>query len=86
MLHSAWALIGGTVIVLLARERYHLVLWVVLFLALAWASTLLIVGAITMPLLCYLSAFRQPFRHLFFIPVLCVVCGIAVVIWTAALS
>jgi hypothetical protein len=40
MLHSAWALIAGTVIVLLARERYHLVLWVVLFLALAWASTL----------------------------------------------
>jgi hypothetical protein len=40
MLHSAWALTAGTVIVLLARERYHLVLWVVLFLALAWASTL----------------------------------------------
>ena len=40
MLHAAWALTAGTVIVLLARERYHLVLWVVLFLALAWASTL----------------------------------------------
>jgi len=40
MLHSAWALAAGTVIVLLARERYHLVLWVVLFLALAWTSTL----------------------------------------------
>src|SRR3989304_9671214 len=40
MLHSAWALTAGTVIGLLARERYHLVLWVVLFLALAWASTL----------------------------------------------
>jgi len=53
---------------------------------LAWASTLLIVGAITMPLLCYLSAFRKPFRHLFFIPVLSVVGGIAVVIWTAATS
>jgi hypothetical protein len=39
-LHSAWALTAGTVIVLLARERYHLVLWVVLFLALAWISTL----------------------------------------------
>jgi len=35
-----WALTAGIVIVLFARERYHLVLWVVLFLALAWASTL----------------------------------------------
>ena len=40
MLHSAWALTTGTVILLLARERYHLVLWVVLFLALTWSSTL----------------------------------------------
>jgi hypothetical protein len=40
MLHSAWALTVGTTIVLLARERYHLVLWVVLFLALTWTSTL----------------------------------------------
>jgi hypothetical protein len=40
MLHSAWALTTGTVVVVFARERYHLVLWVVLFLALTWASTL----------------------------------------------
>jgi len=40
MLHSAWALIAGTAIVILAREHYHLVLWVVLFLVLAWTSTL----------------------------------------------
>lgn len=40
MLHSAWALTSGTVVVLLAREHYHLVLWVVLFLAVTWASTL----------------------------------------------
>ena len=39
-LHSVWVLATGTVIVMFARERYHLVLWVVLFLALAWASTL----------------------------------------------
>ena len=45
MLHSAWALAAGSVIVLLARERYHLVLWVVLFLALAWASALYFGGA-----------------------------------------
>lgn len=40
MIHSAWALAAGTVVVILARERYHLVMWVVLFLALAWASTM----------------------------------------------
>ncbi len=41
MLHSAWALASGIVVVLLARERYHLVPWVVLFLAVTWMSTLL---------------------------------------------
>lgn len=40
MLHSAWALASGTAVLLLARERYHLVPWVVLFLALTWLSTL----------------------------------------------
>jgi Family of unknown function (DUF5924) len=40
MLHSAWALFTGTAVVVMARERYHLVLWVVVFLALAWLSTL----------------------------------------------
>lgn len=40
ILHSVWALIFGTAIVLLARDRYHLVVWVVLFLALSWAITL----------------------------------------------
>jgi hypothetical protein len=47
------------------------------------ASILLIVGAITMPLLCYLAAFRQAFRHLFFIPVLSVFLGIAILLWRA---
>ena len=32
------------------------------------AGTLLIVGAVFMPTLCYLSAFKPAFRHLFFIP------------------
>ena len=39
-LHSMWALSAGTAVVIVARERYHFVLWVVAFLALAWASTL----------------------------------------------
>ena len=40
MLHSAWALVVGMGVVIYAHERYHLVLWVVLFLLLTWASTL----------------------------------------------
>jgi hypothetical protein len=65
----------------------HLAFWGLAFLNLAFAltaralgltsdltvaSTLLIVGAITMPLVCYLSAWRPYFRHVFFIPALSV--------------
>jgi len=32
------------------------------------ASTLMLVGAVAMPAVCYASAFRPAFRHLFFIP------------------
>jgi hypothetical protein len=32
------------------------------------ASILMLIGALTMPVLCYASAFRPVFRHLFFIP------------------
>ena len=32
------------------------------------ASLLMLVGAVMMPLVCYLSALRPVFRHLFFIP------------------
>jgi len=40
MLHSTWALATGITVVVLAREHYRLVLWVVVFLVLTWASTL----------------------------------------------
>jgi hypothetical protein len=30
-----------------------------------------------MPLVCYLAAWRQPLRHLFFLPVSCVLVGVA---------
>lgn len=40
MLHSVWALATGVAVVLLARERYAFVPWVVVFLGLTWASTL----------------------------------------------
>ncbi|HBO42824.1 MAG TPA: hypothetical protein DD670_02585 [Planctomycetaceae bacterium] len=38
-------------------------------------SVLLVVGAVTMPLVCALSAWRGTMRHLFFIPVLSLVIG-----------
>jgi hypothetical protein len=44
-------------------------------------STFLIVGAITMPTVCYLSAWKMAFRHLFFIPATSVTLGIALFVW-----
>jgi hypothetical protein len=43
-------------------------------------SILLIVGLVTMPLVCYLAAFRMPLCHLFVIPVLSVLAGVALFI------
>jgi hypothetical protein len=40
------------------------------------ASIALVVGAISMPLCCFLSAWSKPFRHLFPVPVLAVLTGI----------
>ncbi len=40
MIHSVWALATGVVVLLLARERYAFVPWIVLFLGLTWLSTL----------------------------------------------
>ncbi len=36
------------------------------------ASVLFLAGAITMPLICFLSAWQKPLRHLFPVPVLCI--------------
>lgn len=44
--------------------------------AITVASVLMIVGAVGMPLVCYLSAWRKPLRHLFAIPVLALGSGI----------
>ena len=35
-----------------------------------------LIGAAMMPTVCFLSAWRKPFRHLFFIPVLGVLTGV----------
>ncbi len=48
---------------------------------LALASPLLLVGAVTMPAVCYASAFKKPFRHLFFIPASSVTLGVALFLW-----
>ncbi len=47
----------------------------------AWPSALLLTGAGGMPLVCYLAAYRQEFRHLFPVPALAVIGGIGSVLW-----
>lgn len=42
---------------------------------------LLIVGAIMMPTVCYLSAWKQPFRHIFFIPASSVIIATVLFAW-----
>jgi len=48
----------------------------------AVSSILFLVGAICMPLVCYLSAIKTMFRHLFFIPALSVIAGIIMFLWS----
>lgn len=45
------------------------------------SSILLIIGAITMPLVCYLAAWKPIARNLFFIPAGSVIVGIALFVW-----
>ncbi len=45
----------------------------------AWPARLLLIGAVTMPALCYLSAFRKAFRHLFVIPALSIISATAII-------
>ncbi len=42
---------------------------------------LLLAGGIAMPLVCFLSAWKPGFRHLFFIPVVLLVAGVGLVIY-----
>ncbi len=44
--------------------------------ALQSASWLLVAGAVFMPIVCYLSAWRQAWRRLFVLPVGCLVLGV----------
>jgi len=49
------------------------------------ASAGFVLGAISMPLCCFLTAWRKPFRHLFPIPVLSILLGVVSVLlgWAA---
>ena len=47
-------------------------------------SVLLIVGAVTMPLVCYLSAWKPDFRNAFFVPALSVILAVALFLWRIA--
>lgn len=42
-----------------------------------WSSVLLMVGAVTMPLTCYVAAFKPALRHAFVVPVLSLMLGTA---------
>lgn len=44
------------------------------------ASAGLIVAAVTMPVCCFLTAWKKPFRHLFPIPVVAATCGILAIL------
>lgn len=46
------------------------------------AGALLLTGAVTMPLVCYLAAWRAGWRHLFFIPALAITVGVALACWS----
>jgi hypothetical protein len=52
--------------------------------AVAIASPALLVGAATMPVCCYLAAWRKPLRHLFPIPVLAALTGVLAILWGGA--
>lgn len=45
-----------------------------------WASLFVALGAVSMPLVCYLSAWKIRFRQLFPIPVICMILGVAALI------
>ncbi len=54
--------------------------------ALAWSSALLIAGAIAMPLVCYLAAWKMSLRQLFPVPVACLLSAVVILVWVGFLS
>ncbi len=47
-----------------------------------WAAWGFMIGAVMMPVCCFLSAWKKPFRHLFFIPVTGVGAGIILTLFS----
>jgi hypothetical protein len=50
------------------------------------AGILMLVGAVTMPIVCALSAWRKEMRHMFFVPVLSLVVAVADLIYEGFLK
>lgn len=48
--------------------------------ATTWPGTTLLAGSIAMPLVCFLTAWRSGFRHLFFMPVTLLVFAVALIL------
>ncbi len=47
---------------------------------LVWAVGLMAAANVAMPAVCYLSAWRKPFRHLFVVPVACVTSAVVLLL------
>jgi hypothetical protein len=54
--------------------------------ALPAAGGCFIVGGVAMPTVCFLAAWREKCRHLFFVPVLALVAGVVVLLWCSGAS
>ncbi len=48
-------------------------------------SYLFLAGAVTLPIVCFLSAYKKSFRHLFPIPVMALLSGTVIFIWKGLL-
>jgi hypothetical protein len=69
-LHSAWALLSGIAVLVLAHNRYGFLKWVVLFLALTWGSTLVFsyLGGIARTVVSYLTRVMYQETLFFLLP------------------
>lgn len=48
-----------------------------------WSSRLILIGMVSMPSVCYLSALKTEFRHLFFIPVVSLLFAVGIFLFEA---
>lgn len=50
------------------------------------ATAAFILGAVTMPMVCFLSAWREPLRHLFVVPVASLLLAVGEFLWVSLVS